>query len=150
VYTVNFYLNGQYFAEKKFQVVADAGIPYSSGPSGPAISSMPPPSMSSPGLSGPTVATGHINGLSGGGNPEMELRLRPQANGFLHGEMVIKKPGFGATPIEGFVRGNHIQFSVPYGTDTYYFEGEQRSANLTGTFEATPSGQRGTWSARAY
>lgn len=149
VYTVNFYLNGQYFAQKRFQVMADAGLPYSTSPSGPAISSLPPPSGSAS-LSGPTVATGHINGLAGGGSPEMELRLRPQANGFLHGEMVIHKSGFGTTPIEGFVRGNHIQFSVPYGTDTYYFEGQQSSSQFSGTFEATPSGQRGTWTASAY
>jgi hypothetical protein len=63
---------------------------------------------------------------------------------------VIHKSGFGTTPIEGFVRGNHIQFSVPYGTDTYYFEGQQSSSQLSGTFEATPSGQRGTWTASAY
>ena len=90
-----------------------------------------PPSLggstsSGPGLSGPTIAKGNIVGLAGGGNSDLELRLRPQANGFLHGELTIHKSGFGATPIEGFVRGNHLQFTVPYGTDTYYFEGEDQ------------------------
>src|SRR5258708_3580051 len=33
-YTVNFYLNGQYFGEKKFRVVADASGPYASYPGG--------------------------------------------------------------------------------------------------------------------
>ncbi len=157
-YTVNFYLNGQYFAQKRFQVIADTGgPPYSGG--GPSYSSGGgpiPPSIGSSGsssgtsLSGPTIASGSISGLAGGGNSDMELRLRPQANGFLHGELTIHKSGYGATPIEGFVRGDHLQFSVPYGTDTFYFEGEDRSGQLSGTYEAGPSGQRGTWTARAY
>jgi serine/threonine protein kinase len=157
-YTVNFYLNGQYFAQKRFDVLADTGgAPYgmppgssSSGGGGPI-----PPSLGSGisssggGLSGPTIAKGNIVGLSGG-DSDLELRLRPQANGFLHGELTIHKSGFGATPIEGFVRGNHLQFTVPYGTDTYYFEGESSGSDLSGTFESGPSGQRGTWTARAY
>ncbi len=100
---------------------------------------------------GPTLATGTISGLRGvsGGSPQLELRLRPQPNGFLHGEMVIKSSGYGLTPIEGFVRGNHLQFQVPYGTETYYFEGQRRSDELSGTFESTPSGERGTWTAQA-
>jgi hypothetical protein len=154
-YSVNFYLNGQYFAQKNFQVMADTGgSPYAMPPSSssygggssyggipPSIGSGPGAISSGPPLSGPTVAKG---------NSDMELRLRPQANGFLHGEMTIHKSGFGATPIEGFVRGNHLNFSVPYGTDTFYFEGEDRSGQISGTFEAGPSGQRGTWTARAY
>ena len=98
---------------------------------------------------GPTLATGSISGLRAGGNPALELRLRPQPNGFLHGEMVIKKSGYGLTPIEGFVRGSHLQFQVPYGTETYYFEGQRHSDELSGTFESTPSGERGTWTAMA-
>jgi hypothetical protein len=97
---------------------------------------------------GPTIATGTISGLRSGGNPEMELRLRPQPNGFLHGELVIHQSGFGMTPVEGFAHGNHLQFQVPYGTETYYFEGERRSDQISGTFESTPSGERGTWSAQ--
>ena len=160
-YTVNFYLNGQYFAQKRFEVLADTGgAPYgmppgtssSSGGGGGLI----PPSLgggttsTGAGLSGPTIAKGNIVGLAGGGNSDLELRLRPQANGFLHGELTIHKSGFGATPIEGFVRGNHLQFTVPYGTDTYYFEGETSGSDSSGTFESGPSGQRGTWTARAY
>jgi hypothetical protein len=53
------------------------------------------------------------------------------------------------TPIEGFVRGNHLQFQVPYGTETYYFEGQRRVDQISGTFESTPSGERGTWTAQA-
>jgi hypothetical protein len=97
---------------------------------------------------GPTVATGTISGLRSGGNPTMDLRLRPQANGFLHGELVIHQTGFGMTPIEGFVRGNDLQFQVPYGTEKYYFEGVRQSDQISGTFESTPSGERGTWSAQ--
>jgi hypothetical protein len=159
-YTVNFYLNGQYFAEKRFEVLADTGgSPYAMPPSGGSSSGggLIPPSIggggassSGPALSGPTVAKGNIIGLAGGGNSDLELRLRPQPNGFLHGELTIHKSGYGATPIEGFVRGNHLQFTVPYGTDTYYFEGESRGPDLSGTFESGPSGQRGTWTARAY
>jgi serine/threonine-protein kinase len=151
VYTVNFYLNEQYFGAKKFQVVADAGGPYTTYPgTGGAIgSSMGGGSTSSGSMLGPTIATGTISGLRSGGNPEMELRLRPQPNGFLHGELVIHQSGFGMTPIEGFVRGDHLQFQVPYGTETYYFEGARRSAQISGTFESTPSGERGTWTAQA-
>jgi YHS domain-containing protein len=75
----------------------------------------------------------------------MELRLRPQPNGFLHGELVVHMAGYGPTPIEGFVRGDRLQFQVPYGGETYYFEGERSRDELSGTFESTPSGQRGTW-----
>jgi serine/threonine protein kinase len=158
-YTVNFYLNGQYFAQKRFEVMADTGgSPYAMPPSGgsPYGGGAIPPSVgggaisSGPALSGPTVAKGNIIGLAGGGNSDLELRLRPQPNGFLHGELTIHKSGYGATPIEGFVRGSHLQFTVPYGTDTYYFEGESRGSDLSGTFESGPSGQRGTWTARTY
>ena len=150
-YTVNFYLNGQYFATKNFEVIADTGglSPAYPGGSGAIGGSTGGSSMSSGGIAGPTIATGTISGLRSGGNPEMELRLRPQPNGFLHGELVIHQSGYGMTPIEGFVRGNHLQFQVPYGTETYYFEGQRRIDQLSGTFESTPSGERGTWTAQA-
>jgi len=149
-YTVNFYLNGQYFGAKRFEVVADAGgSPYATYPgSSGAIGSTTGgggSSSSSGSMLGPTIATGTISGLRSGGNPEMELRLRPQPNGFLHGELVIHQSGFGMTPVEGFVRGDHLQFQVPYGTETYYFEGQRHSDQISGTFESTPSGERGTW-----
>ena len=162
-YTVNFYLNGQYFAQKRFEVLADTGgSPYAMPPGGGSSygggsgRGLIPPSLGSgaissgPSLSGPTVAKGNISGLGGGGSSDLELRLRPQPNGFLHGELKISKSGFGETPIEGFVRGNHLQFTVPYGTDTYYFEGESNGSDLSGTFESGPTGARGTWTARAY
>ena len=159
-YTVNFYLNGQYFAQKRFEVLADTGgAPYGMPPGGGSTygstgsgGGLIPPSLPGTGttsLSGPTVAKGNITGL-GGGDSDLELRLRPQPNGFLHGELTIHKSGFGATPIEGFVRGNHLQFTVPYGTDTYYFEGETSGTDLSGTYESGPTGTRGTWTARAY
>lgn len=151
-YTVNFLLNGQSFAEKKFRVVADAGGPYATYPGGgssmgSSIGGAPASSATS--MLGPTIATGTISGLRGGGTPEMELRLRPQPNGFLHGELDIHLSGFGSTPIEGFVRGSHLQFQVPYGTETFYFEGQRRIDQMSGTFESTPSGERGTWTAQA-
>src|SRR5580693_3313773 len=157
VYTVNFYLNGQYFSAKKFEVIADAGgnpyatYPGSSGAIGSTMSSggSSGSSSSGGGMLGPVIATGTISGLRSGGNPEMDLRLRPQPNGFLHGELVIHQAGFGMTPIDGYVRGDHLQFQVPYGTETYYFEGERRSDQISGTFESTPSGERGTWVTQA-
>jgi len=167
-YTVNFYLNGQYFAQKRFDVVADTGgAPYGmSAPSGgsPDLTGgsgggLIPPSVGGgssgpispgPGLTFPTVAKGNISGLAGGGNSDLELRLRPQSNGWLHGEVTIHKSGYGANPIEGFVRGNHLSFQAPYGTETLNFEGEDRSGQFNGTFESNPSGLRGTWTARAY
>jgi hypothetical protein len=97
---------------------------------------------------GPMIATGSISGLRSGGSSEIELRLRPQSNGFLHGELVIHQSGFGMTPLDGYVRGNQLQFQVPYGADTYYFEGQRRNDQISGTFESTPSGERGTWSAQ--
>jgi hypothetical protein len=42
--------------------------------------------------------------------------------------------------------GDHLQFQMPYGTETYYFEGERRSDQISGIFESTPSGELGTWS----
>jgi serine/threonine protein kinase len=150
-YTVNFYLNGQYFDAKKFEVVADANpSPYASYPSsgGGAIGSSMGGSTSSGNLLGPTISTGTISGLRSGGNPQLELRLRPQPNGFLLGELVIHQSGFGMTAIDGYVRGDHLQFQVPYGTETYYFEGARRNDQISGTFESTPSGERGTWVTR--
>lgn len=144
-YTVNFYLNGQYFAQRRFRVVADAGIPYGGAIGGGGGSS----GSSAVGLETPTLASGTIQGIGGSGaNVPMELRLRPQPNGFLHGEMVVHLAGYGATPIEGFVRGDHVQFQVPYGAETFFFEGERRRDLLSGTFESTPSGEHGTWSTR--
>ncbi len=152
IYTVNFYLNGQYFDAKKFEVLADANpSPYASYPSGGgggAIGSSMGGSTSSGGLLGPTIATGTISGLRSGGNPELDLRLRPQPNGFLLGELVIHQSGFGMTAIDGYVRGDHLQFQVPYGTETYYFEGARNADQISGTFESTPSGERGTWVTR--
>jgi hypothetical protein len=163
-YTVNFYLNGQYFGQRRFRVVSDTasypsagsggfpggyGLPSGSGGSGFSGGL----SSTGPDLFGATVATGSITGLPGGGHPDLELRLRPQPNGFLHGEMVIHQNGFGPTQIEGFTRsmsdGEHMQFQVPYGSETYYFEGKRHGDTLAGTFESSPSGERGTWSAQA-
>jgi len=107
IYTVNFYLNGQYFGAKKFEVLADAAGPYATYPGGNGAigSSMGGSSASSGSMLGPTIATGTISGLRSGGNPEMELRLRPQPNNFLHGELVIHQSRFGMAPIDGYVRG---------------------------------------------
>ncbi len=150
-YTVNFYLNGQYLDEKKFEVLGDAGGPYPAYPGGGGAigSSMGAGSMNSGSMLGPTIATGTISGLRSGGNPEMELRLRPQPNGYLHGELVIHQSGYGSTAIEGFIRGPSINFQVAYGIETYYFEGQRRSDQISGTFESQPSGERGTWTAQA-
>ncbi len=149
-YTVNFYLNGQYLTQKNFRVTADTGSSYGAygGASGGGAISLPQPSSGGPSLNGPTVASGHITGLAGGGSPAMELRLRPQPNGFLHGELVIRRSGYDATPIEGFIRGNHLEFQVLYGTETFYFEGARQSGGLSGSYESTPSGLRGTWTTR--
>jgi serine/threonine protein kinase len=156
VYTVKFYLNGQYFAERKFRVVADAGIPYSGGGmssgggGGPLGGSASASTASASGIETPTLATGTIDGIGGsGGSAQMELRLRPQPNGFLHGELIVHMAGYGTTPIEGFVRGNHLQFQVPYGGETLYFEGQRQRDVLSGTFESTPSGNRGKWTTHA-
>src|SRR6185437_2071204 len=111
-YTVNFYLNGQYVAEKKFRVLAGTSPSYT-----PSLGT----TSASTGAGGgtidvPTLATGRIDGLAGINNIPVELRLRPQPNGFLHGEMVIHEAGYDAAPIQGFIRGNHVEFQVPYGT----------------------------------
>lgn len=136
-YTVNFYLNGQYVARKQFRVTAPASRSYTATLGG---------RHSGGSIDVPTLATGRINGLGGAGNVPMELRLRPQPNGFLHGELVIHEAGYGATPIQGFIRGNHVEFQVPYGAKTLYFQGKRSADRLSGTFSATPGGDRGTWS----
>jgi hypothetical protein len=102
----------------------------------------------SPSHLGPTIATGTISGLRGGGTTEMELRLRPQPNGLLKGELDIRLSGFGAEPITGFIRGTLLSFSVAYGKETYYFEGHLRSDQLSGVFESQPTGERGNWTAQ--
>ncbi|MBV8357698.1 MAG: hypothetical protein JO189_07140, partial [Deltaproteobacteria bacterium] len=145
-YTVNFYLNGQYFAKKTFSVVNDAGIPYAGGGGTSAASSTA--GSTAIGLEVPLLASGTIQGLAGHGSLPMELRLRPQPNGFLHGEMVVRLNGYGPTPLEGFVRGNRVQFEVPYGADTFFFEGQRDRDLLSGTFRSN-SGQAGSWQTHA-
>jgi serine/threonine protein kinase len=148
-YTVNFYLNGQYFAQKKFHVLGAAGAPYAGSSGGGSTMSGGLASAGPSGsMLGPTVAVGHLSGLPGGGNPTMELRLRPRANGFLNGELEIRRSGFGLTAISGYVRGDHLQFSVSYGADAYYFEGTRTADSLSGTFESPTSGATGTWNAQ--
>ena len=148
-YTVNFYLNGQYVAQKRFRVLADNSQPYPTSLGGsaglPGVGAPGGGSASSGTIDVPTLATGRIDGLAGANNIPLELRLRPQPNGFLHGEMVIHLANYGATPIQGFIRGNHVEFQVPYGAKTLYFDGRRTSDQLNGTFSATPSGERGTW-----
>jgi YHS domain-containing protein len=140
-------LNGQYFGQRRFTVVADAAGPYSSrSRSGPSAGTIP--ATTSGGLETLTLAKGTIDGIGGHSDIPLELRLRPQPNGFLHGEMDVHLAGYGPTPIEGFVRGERLQFQVPYGGETYYFEGQESRNELSGTFESTPSGERGTWSTR--
>jgi len=153
-YSVNFYLNGQYFAQRKFTVVASAGPAPGVYGSSAGVSSGSGGSGGSGGSSGnssfdtPTLANGKINGLAGKDEIRMEMRLRPQPNGFLHGELLIHEPGYGLTPIDGFIRGDHLEFQVPYGSSTLYFEGERRHQNLSGSFQSEPSGGKGSWSAR--
>jgi serine/threonine protein kinase len=146
-YTVNFYLNGQYFAQRKFRVVNDAGIPYAGGGGGAGAAGRGP-SSTAVGLEMPLLASGTIQGLAGHDSLPLELRLRPQPNGFLHGEMVVHLSGYGVTPLEGFVRGNRVQFEVPYGADTFFFEGQRDRDLLSGTFHSN-TGQAGSWQTHA-
>lgn len=151
-YTVNFYLNGQAFAQRKFRVVADAGYGgsgggYSGGAGGSGYSGGGGYSGGSGGFDTPTLASGTIRGIGGFGSAPLELRLRPQPNGFLDGEMVVGMAGYGATQIQGFVRGAHVEFQVAYGVNTFDFEGARHGDTFNGTFDATPSGQHGTWTA---
>jgi serine/threonine protein kinase len=152
VYTVNFYLNGQYLAQKRFRVVSTTaslspgiGLPPAPSSSGSSSGSYSPAPTS---LDSPTLAKGSLDGLAGSDNVPIELRLRPQPNGFLHGEMVIHASGYGPNPIDGFIRGNHIEFQVPYGGRVLYFEGQRRSDDMSGSFQSEPPGERGNWSAR--
>ncbi len=147
-YNVNFYLNGQYFAQRRFHVVSSGGLgrygmPGGTGRSGGGTSGSGVSSFDTP-----TLANGTIDGIAGKVNVPMEMRLRPQPNGFLHGELLIHEPGYGLTPIDGFIRGDHIEFQVPYGSSTLYFEGQRRNRNLSGRFQAEPSGSKGNWTAR--
>ncbi|HTY55543.1 MAG TPA: hypothetical protein VMB26_10105, partial [Candidatus Binataceae bacterium] len=152
-YSVNFYLNGQYFAQRKFTVLASAGpapgfATYGSSSSSGSSSGGGGGGSGNSSFDTPTLANGNISGLAGKDNIRMEMRLRPQPNGFLHGELLIHEPGYGLTPIDGFIRGDHLEFQVPYGTSTLYFEGERRHQSLSGSFQSEPSGGKGSWSAR--
>jgi hypothetical protein len=145
-YTVNFYLDGQYIARKTFVVVNDSVTPYAAGGGGGVASG--PPGSTAIGLEMPLLASGTIEGLAGHSSLPLELRLRPQPNGFLHGEMVVHLSGYGVTPLEGFVRGSRVQFEVPYGADTFFFEGERNRDLLSGTFRSN-TGQAGSWQTHA-
>src|SRR5260370_26228390 len=90
VYNVNFYLNGQYLAQRRFRVVSTtASLSPGIGLPPPPPSTSGPASGPVPSLDTPTVANGRIDGLAGKGNIAMEIRVRPQPNGFLHGGLVI-------------------------------------------------------------
>jgi serine/threonine protein kinase len=141
-YTVDFYLNGQKIGQKNFRVLADTSQPY---PASLGSAAGAPSGGSTGAIDVPTLATGRIDGLAGATNIPLELRLRPQPNGFLHGEMVIHEAGYGATPIQGFIRGNHVVFQVPFGAKTLNFDGRRTSDQLNGTFFSTPTGDSGTW-----
>src|SRR5579885_2633814 len=147
VYTVNFYLNGQYLAQRQFRIVSTTaslspgiGLPPSPGSASSGGATIP--------LDSPTVASGRIDGLAGRDNIPIELRLRPQPNGFLHGELVIHAAGYGLNTIDGFIRGNHIEFQVPYGGRVLYFEGQRRGEGMSGSFQSDPPSDRGNWNAR--
>ena len=143
-YSVQFFLNGRMIALRKFKVLGDSGL--GGTPDFGAATAPPSAAYGGSTLDGPTLATGRINGLAGHDDVPLELRLRPQPNGFLHGEMVIRQSGYGTTGIEGFVRGDHLQFQVPYGSEVLYFEGQRSNQKMTGSFSTT-TGSRGTWHA---
>jgi hypothetical protein len=143
-YTVNFYLNGQYFAQRKFRVISDTGAPYAARGGGGSLGAGA--TSTAVGLEMPLLATGTIEGLGSHSLP-MELRLRPQANGFLHGELIIHSASYGPTPLEGFVRGDKVLFQVPYKADIFDFEGQRDRDELSGTFRSDNSGQEGSWHA---
>ena len=142
-YAVNFYLNGQYIGQRKFRVIADTSGSRGGSSGGGSYGG----GGGTTGFDMPMVATGTIQGI-GGRSAGLELRLRPQSGGFLHGEMVVSLVGYGLTPIEGFVRGSNLQFQVPYGSNIFDFQGVRRGDALSGTFDAVPSGDHGTWSAQ--
>jgi serine/threonine protein kinase len=145
-YTVNFYLNGQYFAKKTFSVINDAGLPLSSG-SSPGSSSSGA-SSSAVGLEMPVLASGTIDGFAGHSSVPIDLRLRPQPNGFLDGTMVVRLSGYGPTEIKGFVRGDNVLFEVAYGAETFSFQGQRNRDLISGTFHSS-SGQTGNWQTHA-
>jgi serine/threonine protein kinase len=157
-YTVNFYLDGKFLAEKKFQIIADTGprgnfairgggptIPRGGG--GGVVGGSGGGGNASARLDSPLVASGKIEGLAGTQEAPIEVRLRPQPNSFLRGELVIHYPGYGVTALSGFVRGEHIEFEVAYGSRILYFEGRKSNGTLSGVFQSQPSGTTGTWRA---
>ncbi len=145
LYTVNFYLNGQYLSQKTFQVIGSEGLGGGLSPDADSVSTASPVSIS---VDSPTLASGQISGLAGKDSIPIELRLRPQPNGSPPGELVIHEPGYGLTRIDGNIGGREVSFVVPYGRETLLFEGEQTGDQVKGTFECTPSGDHGTWVAR--
>jgi serine/threonine protein kinase len=147
LYTVNFYLNGQYFAQRKFRVVNDAGVPLAAGGRGTSLTASSAGSTAV-GLEMPLLATGTIRGFAGHSSAPIELRLRPQPNGFLDGTMVVRLSGYGPTEIKGFVRGDNVLFDVAYGTETFSFQGQRDRDLLSGTFQSS-SGQTGSWQTHA-
>jgi hypothetical protein len=156
-YTVNFYLNNRLFAQRTFRVEADTarapypgGGSYGSGGSYGGSGSYGGGSYGggATGIDVPSVASGSIQGIGGNRSAGLELRLRPQPNGYLHGDLVVNLAGYGTTPLQGFVRGDQLVFTVPYGAETFDFTGTLMGDSMTGTFDSA-SGEHGTWSARS-
>jgi serine/threonine protein kinase len=146
-YTVNFYLDGKLLTEKRFQVIADTGPRGNFAVRGPSSRPLRSGANANPRLDSPLVANGKIEGLAGAQGAPIEVRLRPQPNSFLRGELVIHYPGYGVTALSGFVRGEHIEFEVAYGSNILYFEGRESNGTLSGVFQSQPSGASGTWKA---
>jgi hypothetical protein len=159
---VNFYLNGRYLAARPFTVEADkASAPYGGG-GGYGGGGYGGGSYGGGGYGGgaysggggggaidvPSVASGSIQGIGGNRSAGLELHLRPQPNGYLDGTLIVNLMGYGTTPLKGFVRGDKLVFTVPYGAETYDFTGTLTGDSISGTYDSG-SGEHGNWSARA-
>jgi predicted Ser/Thr protein kinase len=146
-YTVNFYLDGKLLTERRFQILADTSPTGNFAVRAPSSNALRSGGNGNTRFDSPLVASGKIEGLAGAQEAPIEVRLRPQPNSFLRGELVIHYPGYGVTALSGFVRGEHIEFEVAYGSNILYFEGRKSNGTLSGVFQAQPSGASGTWKA---
>ncbi len=91
---------------------------------------------------------GSMIGLVAGREVPLEINFRPQADGGLHGDLIIHEPGYGVAQLEGRMDGNQIEFRSPIGRDIYVFLGWREGDRFSGTYRASPSGGEGRWSVK--
>ncbi len=140
VYRVDFYLDGRPLLSREFAVNDDRGR---AAPAAP-----PPPSSTLP-PQGTQYFTGSLLGMASGREVALALNFEQQDDGRMSGNLTIREPGYGTGILEGRANGQRVEFHSIIGRESYHFEGWREGDQLSGTYRARDSEERGRWSVKA-